>query len=156
MRVKISPVWHLATVAKHDVNSDVTRSRKMVATTTSPTPTNEISTDDVTPTRTAGEGLEPRPPHPTPSKWKNGRIATKIGTKTKFGTANSKIQVPKPKNFGKWPHPLAPPLKIQSCRIKLKFGIDTKSSTENSKILVPASKNDDVTTNLTTVAKNEK
>ena len=109
MRVNRSPVWHLATVAKHDVNSDVTRSRKMVATTTSPTPTNEISTDDVTPTITAGEGLEPRPPHPTPSKWKNGRIATKIGTKTKFGTANSKIVVPNPKKQ-RIDHAHAPPL----------------------------------------------
>ena len=37
---------------------------------------------------------------------KNDRIATKIGTKTKFGTANSKIMILNPKIKGSTtPHP---------------------------------------------------
>merc|ERR1711954_139852 len=69
----------------------------------------EVIHDDVTPTRTGGEGLEPRPPHPTPSKSKNDHMATKIGTKTKFGTANSKIVVPNLKKQ-RIDHAHAPPL----------------------------------------------
>ena len=69
----------------------------MVDETPNSSPQNKTIGCDVTSTRTVGEGLEPRPPHSTPSKSKNGHMATKIGTKIKFGTTNSKIAVPNPK-----------------------------------------------------------
>ena len=45
---------------------------------------------------------------------KNARIATKIGTKTKFGMANSKIMVPNPKKQ-RIDHAHAPPLQNEKC-----------------------------------------
>ena len=103
------PFCHLTTVAKYDVNSNTTWPWKMVDKTSNPSPRNKNIGDDVTSTWTGGEGLEPSPPHPTPSKWKNGRIATKIGTKTKFGMLNSKIMVPSPKRQ-RIDHTQTPPL----------------------------------------------
>ena len=47
-------------------------------------------------------------------KTKNARIATKIGTKTKFGTTNSKIVVPNPKKQ-RIDHAHAPPLQNEKC-----------------------------------------
>ena len=53
---------------------------------------------------------------------KSRRIATKIGTETNFGTANSKIVVPSPENLQK-------------------FGTYTKFGTTNSKIMLPKIEN---------------
>ena len=63
--------------------------------------------DDVTPSRSAGEGLEPSPP----VKIKGFQIELKIGTWTKSRTANPKMEVPRSKN-GPLDHTHTPPLKI--------------------------------------------
>ena len=50
-------------------------------------------------------------------KTKNARIATKIGAKIKFGTANSKIVVPDLKNKGSTT-PTPHPFKMKKCSVR--------------------------------------